>query len=100
MRRGSVMLTRSTVSSSAAGSMVTSERIQPAYSGLARIVSSVEGGGTGSPASSAASIQASPASSAPSSASSRVSPAEKQPGKSGMTTPYAESLVRGSIAMG
>jgi hypothetical protein len=41
-----------------------------------------------------------PGSSAPAIASSSVSPAEKAPGKSGMTTPYSERSVRGSIAIG
>jgi hypothetical protein len=58
------MLTRSTVSSSRAGSSVMTPKIQPLNCGSWRMASSARGGGTASPASSAASIQAAAASAA------------------------------------
>jgi hypothetical protein len=51
-------LTRSTVSSSNPGSTAITPNIPPLNSGLRRIDSALEGAGMGSPASSAASIQA------------------------------------------
>jgi hypothetical protein len=99
-RRGSEMFTRSIVSSSKAGSSVRTPKAQPAWAGSCRNASRRDGGGIASPASSAASIQAAAASSAPENASSRLSPAEKQPGRSGTTIPNALSSSPGSMAMG
>jgi len=77
-RRGSVMFTRSVVSSSSAGSTLMTPNAQPRQAGLSRTDCRLEGAGMAPPASSVASIQAAAASSAPARASSSASTAEKQ----------------------
>jgi hypothetical protein len=99
-RRGSVIFTRSIVSSSNTGSIAMTSSNHPLKSGFARIVSKPEGAGIVSPASSAASIQAAAAYTAPAIASSKLSPAEKQPRRSGTATPNAALSFPGSITMG
>jgi hypothetical protein len=94
------MITRSTVSSSNAGSIAITPNNHSLKSGFWRIASRPEGAGMASPASNAASIQAAAASSAPVMASSRLSPAEKQPGRSGTMTPKALVSVPGSMTIG
>jgi hypothetical protein len=90
----------SVASSITAASTVTKPKIQLLNSSRWRMDSNVEGVGMRSPASSVTSIHPAIASSALAIASSSVSPAEKQPGRSGTTTPKAVRSVPGSIAMG
>ena len=93
------MFTRSTLSDNDARSTSTTTQIHPEYSGSDWCSEMGRGAGTLPPSSMTVSSQSSIASRALSMASSSVSPPEKQPGRSGTTTPNACCSSPGSIAM-